>query len=93
MNDPSARSPKSFCTEKARAALVEARRRSRDNHGLKPALEVFVTRLSGQTSYGWQIRQFGGVIIEEGRASFGTSEEAKAEGERALAARSAVSPS
>jgi hypothetical protein len=74
-------------TEKARAARAEALRRARDNPVPKETIGVFVTRIPGGNLYGWEIRQFGGVVIEKGQGSFATSAEAQADGERALAGR------
>jgi hypothetical protein len=59
----------------------------RENPVLKQALEVFVIRMSGGRSYGWEIRQFGGVVIDRAEASFGTPAEAQEDGGRVLAGR------
>jgi hypothetical protein len=73
-------------TNKARAALAEARQRAKDSPSDKKALKVFVTRVSG-VSYGWEIRQFGGILLEKGLGSFATAAEAQADGGRVLASR------
>ena len=71
---------------KARAAMAEARQRAKEAPAARETVEVFVTRVSGG-SYGWEIRQFGGVVLEKGAGSFATPAEAKADGARALASR------
>ena len=74
-------------TKKARAALTEARQRARENPPVEEDVKVFVTRIPGGPLYGWEIRQFGGVVLEKGLGSFATSAEAQADGVRALAGR------
>lgn len=74
-------------TDRARAALAEARRRARENPVLKATIGVFVTRVSDGRFFGWEIRQFGGIVLEKGPGTFATSAEAQADGERALAGR------
>ena len=79
-------------TKKAREALAEARRRARENPVVRETVEVFLTRVPGGKLYGWEIRQFGGVVIEKGQESFATSAEAQADGGRALADRFWATP-
>jgi hypothetical protein len=74
-------------TEKAREARAEALRRARENPVPKETIEVFVTRISDGNLYGWEIRQFGGIVLERAQKSFATHAEAQADGTRALAGR------
>ena len=74
-------------TKKARAALAEARRRASENSVARETVGVFVTLIPGGALYGWEIRQFGGIVLDKGLGSFATSPEAQADGERALAGR------
>ena len=74
-------------TKKARMALAEARQRAKEAPAPQETVEVFVTRIPGGTLYGWEIRQYGGVVLEKGPGSFTTSAEAQADGRRALAGR------
>jgi hypothetical protein len=74
-------------TRKARAALAEAHRRARENPVPKDTIGVFVTRVPGGNLFGWEIRQFGGIVLEKGLGTFATSAEAQVDGERALADR------
>ena len=74
-------------TRKARAALAEARQRAREAPPVEEDVKVFVTRIPGGPLYGWEIRQFGGVVLERAQRSFTTSAEAQADGARALANR------
>jgi hypothetical protein len=80
-----------YFTEKARVALAEARRRAKETPVLRETVEVFVTRISG-SSYGWEIRQFGGVELERAQETFSTPAEAQAAGGRALAGRFPAKP-
>ena len=68
-------------------ALAEARQRAKENPAVKETIGIFVTRVSDGKSYGWEIRQFGGVVLEKGSGSFATPAEAQADGARALADR------
>lgn len=87
MTGPSEKEVGRRITEKARAARAEALRRARENPVPKETIGVFVTRVPGGNHYGWEIRQFGGVVLERGPGTFATSAEAQADGERALADR------
>ena len=74
-------------SKKARAALAEARQRAKKAPAFRETVKVFVIRVPGGKLYGWEIRQFGGVVLETGQESFATSTEAQADGARALAGR------
>ena len=81
------------CTEKARAAALEARRFRKRFPRVKQTLEVFVMRWSSGGAYGWEIRQFGGIVLKTGTAAFHTHAEAREDGGRALAEHLRNSPS
>ena len=74
-------------SKKARTALAEARQRAKEAPAPQETVEAFVIRIPGGTLYGWEIRQFGGVVLEKGLGSFATAAEAQADGARALAGR------
>ncbi len=69
-------------TEAARAAAAEKRReRAAIKAETKCNLEVFVLRMEHlPNQYGWEIRQFGGVVVARGSRSFGSSVQARADG-------------
>lgn len=77
-------------TEKTRAALAESRRRARENSVARATVGVFVTRLTGGRLFRWEIRQFGGILLESGQEGFATSAKAQAAGERVLADRTSA---
>ena len=79
-------------TKEARAALAEARQRARENPVARETARVFVTRVQGGKLYGWEIRQYGGIVLEKGLGSFATPAEAQADGARALAGRFPTTP-
>ena len=79
-------------TKKARMALAEARQRAKEAPAPQETVEAFVIRISGGTLYGWEIRQFGGIVLEKGPGSFATPVEAQADGARALAGRFLAKP-
>lgn len=74
-------------TKKARAALAEARQRAKENPAPQESVKVFVLRIPGGNLYEWEIRQFGGVVLERAQKSFATPAQAQADGTRALAGR------
>ena len=87
MTGPSEKEVGRHIAKEARAALAEARRRARENPVAPEIAKVFVTRVPGGTLYRWEIRQYGGIVLEKGLGSFATSAEAQADGARALAGR------
>ena len=87
VTDPSEKEIGRRFTEKARMALAEARQRAKEAPAPQETVEVFVTRIPGGTLYGWEIRQFGGVLLERAQGSFAPPSEAQADGGRALAGR------
>jgi hypothetical protein len=84
---PSRKGAGGHSIRKARAALAEARQRAKEAPPVEEDVKVFVTRIPGGPLYGWEIRQFGGVVLERGQGSFATSAEAQTDGARALAGR------
>ena len=88
--EPKGRPGRHF-TERARAALAELRRHARENPVVRETVGVFVTRITGGNLFGWEIRQFGGVVLDRGEGSFATPAAAHAAGERALADRTSAS--
>ena len=87
MTDPSEKGAGSHPIRKARAALAEARQRAKEALPVEEDVKVFVTRIPDGPLYGWEIRQFGGVVLERAQGSFATPAEAQADGARALAGR------
>ena len=87
MTGPSEKEVGRRITKKARMALAEVRERAKEVPAPRETVEVFVTRIPGGTLYGWEIRQFGGVLLERAQGSFATPAEAQADGGRALAGR------
>lgn len=75
-----------YFTDATRLAGLEARRRK----ALKPSLtgrpEVFVVHLpAASATFGWEIRRFGSVVLQQGLDQFDTIASARAAGETALA--------
>ena len=69
-------------TEAARAAAAQKRReRAALKAETKGDLEVFVLRSElAPGQYGWEIRQFGGVVVDRSGRSFPSSMQARADG-------------
>jgi hypothetical protein len=84
---PSAKRGGGPSIKKARAALAEARQRAKEASPVEEDVKVFVTRIPGGNLYGWEIRQFGGVVLERGQGAFATPSEAQADGARVMANR------
>ena len=79
-------------TEAAREAALARRREiaamPKDPTG---TLALFIVRGAERgNDYGWEIRRFGGVVLERSESSFGTMSAARAAGQRALVAVSAA---
>ena len=87
MTGPSEKKIGRHIAKEARAALAEARQRARENPVAPETAKVFVTRVPDGTLYGWEIRQYGGIVLEKGLGSFATPAEAQADGAHALAGR------
>lgn len=76
---------KPLFSPEARRAAIEARQRrfvARDPSG---APQIFVVRLAGPQWFGWEIRKFGGLVVNRSEACFETQMLAREAGERALA--------
>ena len=69
-------------TEAARAAAAQKRReRAAQKAETKGDLEVFVLRSEDAPGqYGWEIRQFGGVVVDRSSQSFPSLMQARADG-------------
>ena len=74
---------RSHFTEAARAAALVARRRKAENAAPVDTPAVFVTRLS-DGRFGWQVRRFGALVIQQSDVPYPTPVEARSAGERAL---------
>ena len=73
-------------TEAARAAAVAARRTKAAELQSFGAPELFVVRASsGDMAFTWELRRFGGIVIQKGADSHPTMALAKAAGLHALA--------
>lgn len=80
-------SPRAKCqfTEAARKAAIIARKAKAEiprHFGLP---ELFVVRVGGRT-FTWELRQFGGVLLERGIEAFASQALARADGEAVLTA-------
>ena len=89
LNDmPANEPPKRRFTEAARAAALVARRRKRDLAAPQGTPEVFVVRQpSTNRGYGWEIRRFGGVVLDRSPTDYPTMHGAQSAGNAALGSR------
>ncbi len=72
-------------SEAARAAAMEARRRKREEAVPLDTPEVFVVRRpDAGLGYGWEIRRFGGVVIDREDVGYSTPGAARSAGVQAL---------
>ena len=75
-----------YFTDAARVAAGEARRLKREHPVAKGLPEVFAVHLPARgKTFGWEIRRFGSVVLEQGVDQFDTAAEARAAGEAVLA--------
>ena len=75
-----------FFTATARAAARETRHRKRAASRMHDGRDVFVIRHGTENlTFGWEIRQYGGIVIQRGEAFHESAAAARAEGETALA--------
>ena len=75
----------------ARAAALEARRRKRETQSVtaNDGPEVFVVRQFGSTlQFHWELRRFGGGVLDRSETAFSGALDARSAGERALSNRS-----
>lgn len=80
------RPTKRHFTDAARAAALEVRRRNRELALPKNIPEVFVVRLAAaHLSFGWEIRRFGGVVLDKSGMGYASMQEAHIAGCEALA--------
>lgn len=76
-----------YFTEAAREGAKAKRREMALNPRDKLALELFVVRLApSAAAFTWEIRQFGGIILERGETGFPSMRQAYSSGILALAA-------
>ena len=89
LNDmPADRSSKRHFTEAARAAAIVARRRKQEQALPVGAPEVFVIRrASASRGYGWEIRRFGGVVLDRSSTDYSTMQGARSAGHSVLNGR------
>ena len=74
-------------TEAARAAAREARRRKKEQPQDSSRPEIFVVRgVDDERRFEWEIRRFGGVVLDCSRARYDTIQDAHAAGRQALQA-------
>lgn len=84
MSDPIPPS-KSHFTVAARVAAAEARRVKREDPDIFGPPELFVVK-AGAKAFTWELRRFGGVLLQRGSQSFPDQAATRASGEAALAA-------
>lgn len=79
--------PKSgrWFTDAARLAAAEARRTKRESADPFGTPELFIVREGGH-SFTWELRRFGGLVLQRGSGTFPDAAAARADGEEALAA-------
>lgn len=78
-------SPRRRFTEAARIAAAEARKAKREGPDTFGSPELFVVK-AGERSFTWELRRFGGVLLQRGPASFDSMALARIDGEAALVA-------
>lgn len=72
-------------TDAARAAAKEARRRKKEMQADPNRPEIFVARAGPESRcFVWEIRRFGGVLLDRGTAAYEDVAEARMAGKRAL---------
>ena len=72
-------------TEAARAAALATRRRNQEHKVDPNRPEVFVVRgVENERLYKWEIRRFGGVLLQDSSARFETRQAARNAGIQAL---------
>ena len=87
---PSSKPTRRHFTDAARAAAKEARRRKQQVRATMgfDCPEIFVVRRPGGTlQYHWEIRRFGGVVLDRSDAAFARILDARFAGERVLSKR------
>ena len=87
---PPGKTTRRHFTDAARAAALKARRRKQESRAAveNDGPEVFVVRhLGGILAFHWELRRFGGVVVDRSDAVFPCTSEARAAGDRALSRR------
>lgn len=77
--------PRRHFTDQARAAAAAARKAKRDGPDRFGQPEMFVVK-AGERAFTWELRRFGGVVLQRGPEAFRDMASARADGEAALAA-------
>lgn len=83
MTNTTSRPGRSF-TSAARQAALEARAAKRAEPALFGIPQVFVVK-AGDRAFTWELRRFGGLLLQRGAESFAAQATARADGEVALA--------
>ena len=76
-------------TPEGRRISAEGRRRRLAALPAKDAPQVFVVRLAGAMSFGWEIRKFGSFVLSRSQTGFETQLLAQTAGDKAIAVMSA----
>ena len=71
-------------TEAARLAAAEARRAKREGPDTFGLPELFTVK-DGNRGFTWELRRFGGLVLQRGSETFPNAATARADGEDALA--------
>ena len=72
-------------TDLARARALEVRRENAAKRGAVNRLELFIVRSPfGDNGFAWEIRQFGGVVVERSPMGYASASVAKNAGHAAL---------
>lgn len=72
-------------TEAARIAAAAARRAKREGPDTFGLPELFVVKM-GEHGFSWELRRFGGVLLQRGPEAYPSMDAARADGEIALSA-------
>lgn len=72
-------------TEAARIAAAAARRAKREAPDTFGLPELFIVK-AGEHDFSWELRRFGGVVLQRGPEAYPTMDAARADGEIALSA-------
>ncbi|WP_237481231.1 hypothetical protein [Lichenibacterium dinghuense] len=70
-------------TDAARAAAAAARKAKREGPDRFGQPEMFVVK-AGERAFTWELRRFGGVVLQRGPEGFRDTASARADGEAAL---------
>ena len=82
---PSCPPTRRYFTEAARIAAAAARKAKQEAPDAFGLPELFVVK-AGAHAFTWELRRFGGVVLQRGPEAFDSAAQAQADGEAALAA-------